>query len=130
MVIVHFLKLNEVWENPLFIWFWLTWDSCQERVKFTSFILRWDFMSDYRVSVDLLLWSSLGWIGWCNFMAFQSGLNQQFTKILSYHRICFCLWSLLLQPKTMIYQKWSMVLAWWIIMKSLFHTETLKISSI
>ena len=57
-----------------------TWDSCQERVKFTSFILRWDFMSDYRVSVDLLLWRSLGCIGCCNFMAFQSGLNQQFTK--------------------------------------------------
>ena len=80
MVTVHFPKFDEVWENPLFIWFWLTWDSCQERVKFTSFILRWDFMSDYTVSVDLLLWSSLGCIGWCNFMAFQSGLNQQFAK--------------------------------------------------
>ena len=80
MVTVHFPKFDEVWENPLFIWFWLTWDSCQERVKFTSFILRWDFMSNYRVGVDLLLWSILRWIGCCNFMAFQSGLNQQYKK--------------------------------------------------
>ena len=29
-----------------------------------------DFMSDFTVSVDLLLWSSLGCIGWCNLMAF------------------------------------------------------------
>ena len=103
--LIRFLKILCLFDSE-------TWDSCQERVKFTRFILRWDYMSDVRVGVDLLSWGSHGWIGCCNFMAAQSVLNQQFSKILSYHRICVCLWVELLQPfKTMIYQKWSMVLA-------------------
>ena len=110
IVIFHFLIFDEVWEI-LLLFDSKTWDSCQGnceeelpkkpvgrlsadsrptgkvRVKLTRFILRWDYMSDLRVGVDLLLWSSLGWIGCCSFMAFQSGLNHQFAKILSYHRL-------------------------------------------
>ena len=44
-------------------------------------------MSDLRVGVDLMLYSRLGWIGCCNFMAARSGLNQHLSKILLYQNL-------------------------------------------
>ena len=77
MVMFHFLKINEI-EKILCLFDSKTWGLCQERIKFTRFILGWHYMSDFRIGVDLLLWSILGWISCCYYMAAQSALNQQF----------------------------------------------------